>query len=72
MIRKADLDLDGNAAIGALTVRQERNKLSIGGTLDATKLIFTSYFADMPLVPDTGGRWSQKTGQHDHFHSGRP
>ena len=58
VIRRADLDLDGNAATGAITVRQDRKKLSIGGTLDATKLVFTSYFADMPLVPDTGGRWS--------------
>lgn len=57
---KVNAELDGNAAEGALTVSFEGDRPQVQGTLDAGRIVATTYFADLNLTPRPGQGWSRR------------
>jgi AsmA protein len=57
---QVNAELDGNVADGALTVSFEGVRPQIQGTLDAGRVIATTYFSDLRLTPESGRGWSRR------------
>ncbi|WP_439574228.1 AsmA family protein [Phreatobacter sp.] len=57
---KVNAELDGNTADGALTVSFEGDRPQVQGTLDAGRVVATTYFADLNLTPRPGQGWSRR------------
>ncbi len=57
---KVNAELDGNTAEGALTVSFAGNRPLVRGTLDAGRVVATTYFRDLHLTPEPGRGWSRR------------
>lgn len=57
---KVNAELDGNVADGALIFSFDGPRPQIRGTLDASRLVTTTYFRDLRLTPEDGRGWSRR------------
>lgn len=57
---KVNAELDGNTAEGALSVSFAGNRPLVRGTLDAGRVVATTYFRDLHLAPEPGRGWSRR------------
>lgn len=57
---KVNTELDGNVAEGALSVSFAGNRPLVRGTLDAGRVVATTYFRDLHLSPEPGRGWSRR------------
>lgn len=57
---KVNAELDGNVADGALTVTFDGLRPQVRGTLDAGRVVATTYFRDLHLTPQGGEGWSRR------------
>ncbi len=57
---KVNTELDGNVADGALTISFEGARPQVQGTLDAGRVVATSYFRDLRLMAESGQGWNRR------------
>lgn len=57
---KVNAELDGNVANGALTISFEGTRPLVRGTLDAGRVVATTYFRDLHLAPEGSQGWSRR------------
>ena len=57
---KVNAELDGNVADGALTISFEGTRPLVRGTLDAGRVVATTYVRDLHMTPDGGQGWSRR------------
>lgn len=57
---QVNAELDGNVASGALAISFEGDRPQVQGTLDAGRVVATTYFADLNLTPRPGQGWSRR------------
>lgn len=57
---KVNAELDGNVADGALTISFEGLRPQMRGTLDAGRVVATTYFRDLHLAPEGSQGWSRR------------